>query len=104
MRQIRPDNSKCIFPVLIPQGQGAELLRYSCAVGSWDHGGRLSVSEEDSKALAGRLRDAHGVCEEYQDIATASLIEIWIDETERGTRFLFEAGRQRDSTGHLDLT
>jgi starvation-inducible DNA-binding protein len=33
------------------------------------------------------------VCDEYHDIATASLIEVWIDETERRTWFLFEAGR-----------
>jgi len=55
---------------------------------------------EDSKTMAARLRQAHSVCEEYEDIATASLIEVWIDETERRTWFLFEAGRQGDSTGH----
>jgi len=55
---------------------------------------------EDSKTLAARLRQAHSVCEEYEDIATASLIEVWIDETERRTWFLFEAGRRGDSTGH----
>jgi starvation-inducible DNA-binding protein len=41
------------------------------------------------------LREAHGVCEEHEDIATASLIEVWIDETERRTWFLFEAGRRK---------
>ena len=55
---------------------------------------------EDSKTMAARLRQAHSVCEEYEDIATASLIEVWIDETERRTWFLFEAGRRGDSTGH----
>ena len=55
---------------------------------------------EDSKTLAARLREAHGVCEEHMDIATASLIEVWIDETERRTWFLFEASRHADSTGH----
>jgi starvation-inducible DNA-binding protein len=55
---------------------------------------------EDSKTLAARLREAHGVCEEHEDIATASLIEVWIDETERRTWFLFEATRRGDSTGH----
>ena len=50
--------------------------------------------------LTARLREAHGVCEEHEDIATASLIEVWIDETERRTWFLFEAGRRGDSTGH----
>ena len=55
---------------------------------------------EDNQALAGRLREAHNVCEEHRDIATASLIEVWIDETERRTWYLFEAGRRADSGGH----
>jgi starvation-inducible DNA-binding protein len=54
----------------------------------------------DSKTLAASLREVHGVCEEHNDIATASLIEVWIDETERRTWFLFEAGRRGDSSGH----
>ncbi len=60
----------------------------------------LAELREDNKTLAARLREAHGVCEEYDDVATASLIEVWIDETERRTWFLFESGRRRDSTGH----
>ena len=60
----------------------------------------LAELREDSKTLAARLREAHGVCEEHNDIATASLIEVWIDETERRTWFLFEASRHGDSTGH----
>jgi len=55
---------------------------------------------EDNKALAARLREAHNVCEEGRDVATASLIEVWIDETERRTWFLFEASRHADSAGH----
>ena len=55
---------------------------------------------EDNKTLAARLREVHGVCEQHEDIATTSLIEVWIDETERRTWFLFEAGRRKDSTGH----
>jgi starvation-inducible DNA-binding protein len=60
----------------------------------------LAELREDSKALTVRLREAHSVCEEHEDIATASLIEVWIDETERRTWFLFEAARRSDSTGH----
>jgi len=60
----------------------------------------LAELRDDSKTLAARLREAHGVCEEHNDIATASLIEVWIDETERRTWFLFEASRRGDSTGH----
>jgi starvation-inducible DNA-binding protein len=59
----------------------------------------LAELREDNKTLAARLREAHNVCEEYRDIATASLIEVWIDETERRTWFLYEAGRHRDSAG-----
>jgi len=59
----------------------------------------LAELREDNKALTGRLREAHNVCEEFHDIATASLIEVWIDETERRTWFLFEAGRRGDSGG-----
>src|SRR5262245_61294335 len=55
---------------------------------------------EDNKALTARLREAHNVCDEHRDIATASLIEVWIDETERRTWFLFEAGRREMTSGH----
>jgi starvation-inducible DNA-binding protein len=60
----------------------------------------LAELQDDNKTLAARLREAHGVCEEHEDIATASLIEVWIDETERRTWFLFEAGRHSDSGDH----
>jgi starvation-inducible DNA-binding protein len=53
----------------------------------------LAELQEDNKALTVRLREIHGVCVEHRDIATASLIEGWIDEAERRTWFLFEAGR-----------
>jgi starvation-inducible DNA-binding protein len=55
---------------------------------------------EDNKTLATRLREAHNVCDEYRDIATASLIEVWIDETERRTWFLFESSRREMTGGH----
>jgi starvation-inducible DNA-binding protein len=60
----------------------------------------LAELMEDNKILAARLREAHNVCEEGRDVATASLIEVWIDETERRTWFLFETHRHTDSTGH----
>jgi starvation-inducible DNA-binding protein len=53
----------------------------------------LAELREDNKDLAARLREAHSVCDEQRDIATASLIEVWIDETERRTWFLFEVSR-----------
>jgi starvation-inducible DNA-binding protein len=55
---------------------------------------------EDNKTLAARLREVHNVCDQRRDIATASLIEVWIDETERRTWFLFEAGRPEMTSGH----
>jgi starvation-inducible DNA-binding protein len=60
----------------------------------------LAELRQDSSTLAARLREAHDVCDEHRDIASASLIEVWIDETERRAWFLFEASRQRDSSGH----
>jgi len=60
----------------------------------------LAELREDNKNLAASLREAHNVCEEHRDIATASLIEVWIDETERRTWFLFEASRPSETSGH----
>jgi starvation-inducible DNA-binding protein len=60
----------------------------------------LAELRDDNKTLASSLRETHNVCDEHRDIATASLIEVWIDETERRTWFLFEASRQGDATGH----
>jgi starvation-inducible DNA-binding protein len=60
----------------------------------------LAELREDNKTLAARLREVHDVCDDHRDIATASLIEVWIDETERRTWFLFEASRRGDASGH----
>ena len=56
----------------------------------------LAELAEDTKTLAARLREAHNVCDEHRDVATASLIEVWIDETERRTWFLSEIKRGRN--------
>ena len=53
----------------------------------------LAELREDNKALAVSLRAAHQLCDKHKDVATASMIEIWLDEGERRTWFLFEAGR-----------
>ena len=45
----------------------------------------------DSRCLTKLMREAHGVCGEFQDVATTSLLEVWIDEAERRTWFLHEA-------------
>jgi starvation-inducible DNA-binding protein len=54
----------------------------------------LAELADDNKTMAARLREAHNVCDEHRDVATASLIEVWIDETERRSWFLFEATRR----------
>ena len=53
----------------------------------------LAELREDNKQLTAIMREVHNVCDEYHDVATASLLEVWIDETERRTWFLFEATR-----------
>ena len=60
----------------------------------------LAELREDNITLAARLREVHDMVDEMRDIATASLIENWIDETERRTWFLFESSRRGDKTGH----
>jgi starvation-inducible DNA-binding protein len=60
----------------------------------------LAELREGNEMLTARLREAHNVCEEHRDVATASLIEVCIDETERRTWFLFEASQRADAGGH----
>ena len=60
----------------------------------------LAELREDNQTMAARMREAHGLCDEHGDVATASLLEVWIDEAERRTWFLFEATREGDRTGH----
>lgn len=56
----------------------------------------LAELRDDNVQLAGRLREVHGACEEYDDVASASLLETWIDEAERRAWFLFETGRRAE--------
>ncbi|NVM90589.1 starvation-inducible DNA-binding protein [Variovorax sp. SG517] len=56
--------------------------------------GMLAELREDNQRLAGFMRATHAVCDEYGDVATASVLENWIDEAERRTWFLFESVRQ----------
>jgi len=60
----------------------------------------LAELQEDNKTLATHLREVHDVVDDANDIASASLIENWIDETERRTWFLYEAGRDSERGGH----
>jgi starvation-inducible DNA-binding protein len=54
----------------------------------------LAELREDNQSLTARLREVHDVCDEYGDVASASLIEEWIDEAERRVWFLFETTRR----------
>ena len=53
----------------------------------------LSELRDDSLQLTSHLRETHALCDEYGDVGTTSLIEVWIDEAERRTWYLFEAAR-----------
>jgi starvation-inducible DNA-binding protein len=53
----------------------------------------LAELRDDNKQLVANLREVHGLCDENGDVATASLLENWIDEGERRVWFLYEAGR-----------
>ena len=54
----------------------------------------LAELRDDNAQLAARMRETHGVCDEHGDVATASLLENWIDEAERRVWFLFETSRR----------
>ncbi|HEY6984211.1 DNA starvation/stationary phase protection protein [Reyranella sp.] len=54
----------------------------------------LAELRDDNRQLTANMRTLHELCDEHNDVATASLIENWIDETEKRTWFLFEAGRR----------
>ncbi|MFN7129655.1 MAG: Dps family protein [Brevundimonas sp.] len=54
----------------------------------------LAELRDDNADLAQRMRAAHTVCDELGDVATTSLLENWIDETERRVWFLFEISRR----------
>jgi starvation-inducible DNA-binding protein len=55
----------------------------------------LAELRDDNKQLVASMRETHDLCDEHRDVATASLLENWIDEAERRTWFLFEATRGR---------
>ena len=57
----------------------------------------LSELREDNMQLVASLRETHEVCDEHGDVASASLIENWIDEAEKRIWFLFEASRPERS-------
>lgn len=65
-----------------------------------DPQGMLAELKDDNIRLTSAMREVHNTCDEYGDVATASLLEVWIDETERRSWFLHEAThRQPGSNG-----
>jgi starvation-inducible DNA-binding protein len=59
----------------------------------------LAELRDENLQMAARMRETHGLCDEHGDVATASLLEVWIDEAERRHWFLFEATRKGDEPG-----
>jgi len=55
----------------------------------------LSELREDNRAMLANMREVHDLCDEENEVATASLLENWIDETERRIWFLFEVTQSR---------
>jgi starvation-inducible DNA-binding protein len=60
----------------------------------------LSELMADNKGMIEHMREAHKLSEDHEDVATASLLEIFIDEAERRCWFLFEASRSVERSGH----
>jgi starvation-inducible DNA-binding protein len=60
----------------------------------------LAELRDDNQRFVTAMREAHDVCDEHSDVATTSLLEVYIDETERRVWFLYEASRRGDPTGH----
>jgi starvation-inducible DNA-binding protein len=54
----------------------------------------LAELRTDNMELAAHMRETHALCDEHGDVASASLLEVWIDEAERRIWFLFEASRR----------
>ena len=73
--------------VVLPLPEGASYLGFIFARGG------------ESSGVVDALREAHALCDEENDVATASLIENWIDQAERRVWFLYETAR-RGSPGH----
>src|SRR5262249_60919135 len=57
----------------------------------------LAELREDNLQLTARMRETHELCDEHGAVATASLLENWIDEAERRVSFLYEASRHGEA-------
>ena len=54
----------------------------------------------DNKTMMASMREAHKIADDHNDVATASMLETFIDGAERRNWFLFEASRTADESGH----
>ena len=59
----------------------------------------LAELRDDNQRLVAQMRETHSMCDERRDVATASLLEVWIDEAEKRVWYLFEASRKGDEPG-----
>jgi starvation-inducible DNA-binding protein len=59
----------------------------------------LAELRDDNLRLVSSMREVHDVCDEHNDVATTSILEVYIDETERRVWFLYEASRHGLPTG-----
>ncbi len=77
-------------------GEIARLQRIADKRSRFRRAGRHAFSElrDDNIALAETMREAHKIAERFGDVATTSVLEVWIDEAERRIWFLFEATRE----------
>jgi starvation-inducible DNA-binding protein len=57
----------------------------------------LAELRDDNLQLVSHMRETHELCDEHRDVATASLLEVWIDEAERRVWFLYEASRRSET-------
>ncbi len=60
----------------------------------------LAELRDDTQRFITSMREVHDVCDEHGDVATTSLLEVYIDEAEKRVWFLYEAGRKGDPSGH----
>ena len=60
----------------------------------------LAELRDDNQRFIAAMRETHDLCDEHNDVASTSLLEVYIDEAERRVWFLYEAGRQGEPSGH----
>ena len=60
----------------------------------------LAELRDDNQRFITSMREVHDVCDDHNDVATTSLLEVYIDEAEKRVWFLYEASRQGDPSGH----